>query len=112
MALAGSMILSVGPALISTTFPEEQRGRVLGIQAIMTYIGLSLGPVLGGWLTQLWGWPIIFFITVPFGLAGLALGIWAVPKLVPKQRKGLDLIGFFSAIVTVAVTYHHDQSCY
>jgi EmrB/QacA subfamily drug resistance transporter len=99
LALAGSMILSVGPALISTTFPAEQRGRVLGIQAIMTYIGLSLGPVLGGWLTQLWGWPIIFFIAVPFGLAGLALGIWAVPKVVPKQRKGLDLIGFFLFII-------------
>jgi EmrB/QacA subfamily drug resistance transporter len=99
LALAGSMILSVGPALISTTFPAEQRGRVLGIQAIMTYIGLSLGPVLGGWLTHLWGWPIIFFITVPFGLAGVLLGMWAVPKVVLEHRKHLDLKGFFLFIV-------------
>lgn len=105
LALAGSMILSVGPALISTTFPAEQRGRVLGIQAIMTYIGLSLGPVLGGWLTQLWGWPIIFYITVPFGLLGLALGIWSVPKVVPERKK-LDLKGFFSFIIGMtAVTF-------
>ncbi|WCK54853.1 MFS transporter [Aneurinibacillus sp. Ricciae_BoGa-3] len=99
LALAGSMILSVGPALISTTFPAEQRGRVLGIQAIMTYIGLSLGPVLGGWFTQLWGWPIIFFITVPFGLAGLVLGMWAVPGIVSEQQKHLDLKGFFLFII-------------
>ncbi|WKB35996.1 MFS transporter [Terrilactibacillus sp. S3-3] len=95
LALAGSMILSVGPALISTTFPAKQRGRVLGIQAIMTYIGLSLGPVLGGWLTHVGGWPIIFFITVPFGLAGVLLGIWAVPNIVLEHQKHLDLKGFF-----------------
>ncbi|MGG4011503.1 MFS transporter [Bacillus smithii] len=95
LAVAGSMILSVGPALISTTFPPQQRGRVLGLQAIMTYIGLSLGPVLGGWLTQWWGWPIIFFLTIPFGLAGLGLGIWSIPKVVPTQRKQFDLKGFF-----------------
>lgn len=99
LALAGSMILSVGPALLTSTFPAEQRGRVLGIQAIMTYIGLSLGPALGGWLTQLWGWPIIFFITVPFGLAGLVLGLWAVPSVVSEHRKRLDLKGFFLFII-------------
>ncbi|MDB5085975.1 MAG: transporter, partial [Bacilli bacterium] len=99
LALAGSMILAVGPALLTSTFPADQRGRVLGIQAIMTYIGLSLGPVLGGWLTQLWGWPITFFITVPFGLAGLVLGFWSVPKVVLAERKRLDLKGFFLFII-------------
>jgi EmrB/QacA subfamily drug resistance transporter len=99
LAVAGSMILSVGPALISTTFPPEQRGQVLGLQAIMTYIGLSLGPVLGGWLTEWWGWPVIFFLTIPFGLAGLGLGIWSIPKVVPKQRKPFDLKGFFFFII-------------
>ncbi|MCL6445871.1 MAG: MFS transporter [Alicyclobacillus sp.] len=99
LALAGSMILSVGPALLTSTFPAEQRGRVLGIQAIMTYMGLSLGPVLGGWLTQLWGWPITFWITVPFGLLGLMLGIWAVPRVVPEHRKRLDLKGLFFFII-------------
>ena len=99
LAIAGSMILSVGPALLSTTFPPEQRGRVLGLQAIMTYIGLSLGPVLGGWLTQWWGWPLIFFLTIPFGLIGLGLGIWSIPKAVSKERKPFDLKGFFFYIV-------------
>jgi EmrB/QacA subfamily drug resistance transporter len=101
LAVAGSMILSVGPALISTTFPAEQRGRVLGLQAIMTYIGLSLGPVLGGWLTQWWGWPIIFFLTVPFGLVGLGFGIWSIPKVVSNKRKQLDLKGFFFFIIGI-----------
>lgn len=99
LAVAGSMILSVGPALITTTFPPEQRGRVLGLQAIMTYIGLSLGPVLGGWITEWWGWPILFFLTVPFGLAGLLLGIWSIPRTAPKQHKQFDFKGFFLFII-------------
>lgn len=99
LAVAGSMILSVGPALLSTTFPPEQRGRVLGLQAIMTYIGLSLGPALGGWLTEWWGWPVIFFLTIPFGLAGFVLGMWSIPKVVPKERKPFDLMGFFFFII-------------
>jgi MFS family permease len=70
VAVGGAMIMAVGPALLTTTFPLEQRGRVLGIQAIMTYIGLSLGPVLGGWLTQAWGWQTIFLAAVPFGIGG------------------------------------------
>lgn len=102
VALGGAMILSVGPALISTTFPPQQRGRVLGMQALMTYIGLSLGPVLGGWLTEFWGWQATFLVTVPFGLAGLALGIWVVPKIVVEQRQGLDLKGIFFFITGMA----------
>lgn len=101
-ALGGAMILSIGPALITTTFPLEQRGRVLGIQAIMTYIGLSLGPVLGGWLTQFWGWQVSFLVTVPFGIAGLLLGIWAVPKAVVDHKQYLDLKGIFLFIIGMA----------
>jgi EmrB/QacA subfamily drug resistance transporter len=99
LAIAGSMILSVGPALISISFPPEQRGRVLGLQAIMTYIGLSLGPVLGGWMTEWWGWPVIFFLTIPFGLVGFVLGLWSIPRIVPKQGKQFDLKGFLLFII-------------
>ncbi|TEB07137.1 Antiseptic resistance protein [Pelotomaculum schinkii] len=102
VALGGAMIMSVGPAILTTTFPIEQRGRVLGIQALMTYIGLSLGPVLGGWLTQAWGWQTIFLVTVPFGISGLLLGIWAVPKVVVADPKALDLKGTFLFILGMA----------
>jgi EmrB/QacA subfamily drug resistance transporter len=102
LALGGAMILSVGPALITTTFPLEQRGRVLGMQALMTYLGLSLGPVLGGWLTQIWGWQATFLITVPFGIGGLLLGLWVVPKVMVEHRKHLDLTGIFLFIIGMA----------
>jgi len=102
LALGGAMILSVGPAIITTTFPPEQRGKVLGIQALMTYIGLSLGPVLGGFLTQIWGWQSTFLVTVPFGICGLLAGIWVVPKIVPAIKKIIDLKGIFLFVIAMA----------
>ncbi len=102
LAFGGAMILSVGPALLSITFPPEQRGRALGLQALMTYIGLSLGPVLGGLLTELWGWQSTFFITVPFGIGGVLLGMLAVPKIVLLDKKLPDLKGIFLFLTVMA----------
>lgn len=102
LGLAGAMILSVGPALITTAFSASERGKVLGIQAIMTYIGLSLGPVLGGWLTQLWGWPFTFFIAIPFSFIGLLIGIWAVPRVSVKRHKPIDVPGVFCFMILMA----------
>ena len=102
LALGGAMILAVGPAIITTTFPAEQRGRVLGLQALMTYIGLSLGPVVGGIMTQLWGWQSTFFITVPFGLCGLALGVCVVPKIKADLTKSVDYKGMLFFMLTMA----------
>ncbi|MDI3257677.1 MAG: MFS transporter [Kyrpidia sp.] len=102
LGLAAAMILAIGPALISIAFPAEQRGSALGIQALITYIGLSLGPVMGGWLTQLWGWKATFFATVPFALAGLLFGMWAIPRVAVERPKQLDVKGIFFFMIGMA----------
>lgn len=79
-AVAGAMILSVGPALLTTTFPPSERGKVLGLQATMTYLGLALGPFIGGWLTEWFGWHSVFWATSPLALVGLGLGFFCIPK--------------------------------
>jgi EmrB/QacA subfamily drug resistance transporter len=71
--LGGSMILALSPAVLIGAFPAEERGRALGLQATMTYLGLSIGPALGGWLTEHLGWPAIFLVNVPIGLAMVTL---------------------------------------
>lgn len=102
LALGGAMILSVGPAIITTTFPPKQRGKVLGLQALMTYIGLSLGPVIGGLLTNLLGWQSTFFVTVPFGILGLLMSVWVVPEVRIEDRKKIDLKGICFFILSMA----------
>jgi EmrB/QacA subfamily drug resistance transporter len=68
-----AMIFATGIALLISIFPKNKRGQVLGINTTAVYIGLFMGPILGGWLAQNLGWRSIFFINVPIGLFALVL---------------------------------------
>ncbi|WP_438010735.1 MFS transporter [Sorangium sp. So ce321] len=72
-----AMLMANGPALTTAAFPPTQRGRALGLQATATYLGLSLGPSIGGWLAQRAGWHAAFWVNVPISLAG-ALLAWSL----------------------------------
>jgi EmrB/QacA subfamily drug resistance transporter len=67
-AIGSAMLLANSPAILTATFPASQRGRALGLQATMTYLGLSIGPAFGGWLTKALGWRSVFYINVPIAL--------------------------------------------
>jgi EmrB/QacA subfamily drug resistance transporter len=78
-AVGAAMLASNGPAILTASFPGAQRGQALGMSATMTYLGLSLGPTIGGFLTTLWGWRSIFYINVPVGLLALGLSWFMIP---------------------------------
>jgi EmrB/QacA subfamily drug resistance transporter len=71
--LGASMVFALSPAVLIGAFPGEERGRALGLQATMTYLGMSIGPGLGGWLTERFGWHAIFLVNVPIGAVMLGL---------------------------------------
>jgi MFS family permease len=66
--IGGSMMMTTGMALLTSVFPPQERGKALGFNVSAVYIGLSLGPFLGGILTQSFGWRSIFLIIAPLGL--------------------------------------------
>lgn len=71
--IASSMIFGTSLAIITSVFQPGERGRAMGINITAVYLGLSTGPVIGGLLTQYFGWRSIFAFLIPFGLASLIL---------------------------------------
>ena len=71
--LSSAMIFGTSLAIITSVFQPGERGRAMGINITAVYLGLSLGPVIGGLLTQYLGWRSIFAFLVPFGIVSLIL---------------------------------------
>jgi EmrB/QacA subfamily drug resistance transporter len=71
--VAGAMIFGTSLAIITSVFKVGERGRAMGINITAVYLGLSTGPVIGGLLTQYFGWRSIFGFLVPFGILSLIL---------------------------------------
>jgi EmrB/QacA subfamily drug resistance transporter len=70
---AAAMIFATGVAMLTSVFPVGERGKALGLNVAAVYLGLSLGPPLGGLLTQFFGWRSVFLINVPLGVIIIAL---------------------------------------
>lgn len=98
--VGGAVVTAVALALILNLFTEAgERARAMGIYAFVTAIGGSLGEVLGGFLTDFFGWPSIFLVNLPIGVAVYA---WVVSLLPPDRATvshKLDLGGAFTVTV-------------
>jgi EmrB/QacA subfamily drug resistance transporter len=79
-AIGAAMLFANSPAILTKNFPPSERGRALGLQATMTYLGLTAGPALGGSLAGWLGWRSVFYINVPVGLVALVLSLRFIPS--------------------------------
>ena len=92
--IGGAMIAGNGVALLISVFPVGERGRVLGINVAAVYVGLSLGPVLGGVLTQHFGWRSIFYVGAALGLVVIAFIFWKLKgEWADARGEKFDYIG-------------------
>ena len=78
--IGGALMVPGSLAIISAAFPEAERGRAIGTWAGFSALTTALGPVLGGWLVDLWSWRVIFFVNVPIAAVTLALALRHVPE--------------------------------
>ncbi len=92
--IGGAMLAGTAMAIISSVYPPQERGRALGFQIGAVYIGLSLGPFLGGLLTQHFGWRSIFWFSLPLGIITTVAVIWRL-KSEWAEAKGerFDILG-------------------
>ncbi|MDP2183000.1 MAG: MFS transporter [Actinomycetota bacterium] len=93
-AFGAAMLFANSPAILTACYPPEQRGKVLGLQATLTYLGLTVGPPLGGWLAGAFEWPSIFLVNVPIGLAAMWLSWRFIPASESRGvRERFDVAG-------------------
>ncbi|HEY6866734.1 MAG TPA: MFS transporter, partial [Candidatus Eisenbacteria bacterium] len=73
--LGGGALLSTAQSVLYEVFPPEEYGIAMAIFGLGIMVGPTLGPTLGGYITDTWSWPWIFFINVPFGLVAFLLSL-------------------------------------
>lgn len=110
--VGAAMLFAVGPALLMSAFSPAERGKALGLQATMTYLGLSSGPALGGVLTQHFGWSAIFFVNVPVAATAFFASRWVLAKDTERRTQKLDwpgvaLMGLALSSLLLGLTESH-----
>lgn len=92
--IGGAMIFGTGVAILTSVHPPGSRGRALGLNTAAVYTGLSLGPVLGGFLVHAWGWRSVFLVTIPVAATGLILALTRLKgEWADARGEGFDLAG-------------------
>ena len=105
--IGSAMIFGTGIAILTSVFPAGERGKALGINVAAVYLGLSLGPFLGGLLTQHLGWRSVFLVNVPLGLTIIAFVWWQLDGEWAEARgERFDLVGsIIYSLSLVAIMY-------
>jgi MFS family permease len=101
--VGSAMIFGTGVAILVAVYPLSERGRVLGINVASTYLGLSIGPYLGGVLTQQLGWRSIFYTSALIGIIIFTLILWRLKgEWAEAKGESFDWIGalIFSIMLT------------
>jgi EmrB/QacA subfamily drug resistance transporter len=97
--IGAAMFVTTGMAILTSVFPPSRRGRVIGIYVAAVYIGLSVGPFAGGFITRYLGWRSIFAVVVPFGAASVYMTVkylkseWADARGETFDLRGSALYG-------------------
>jgi DHA2 family multidrug resistance protein len=100
-AVAGPMI-PLSQTLLLSSYPKAKAGSALGLWSMTTLVAPVAGPLLGGWLTDNFSWPWIFYINIPVGLAA-AGATWAIyrSRETPTSRVPVDAVGLGLLVVWV-----------
>ena len=100
--IGGALLVPGSLAIISASFPEEERGRAIGTWSGSTAITTALGPVIGGWLIEHVSWRAVFFLNLPLALVVLLLVVRCVPESRNEEEsRKLDLLG--AALATLSL---------
>ncbi|MCI0381740.1 MAG: MFS transporter, partial [Chlamydiae bacterium] len=96
--IGGAILIPATVSMIISSFPQQQRGKAMGIYVSVGSIFLSIGPFIGGLLSQYLSWRFVFWINLPIAAIGFLLAKFSVPKQEKVEKKPLrfDYFGFIA----------------
>ncbi|MCS7136648.1 MAG: MFS transporter [Nitrososphaerota archaeon] len=105
--VGGAMIFATAAAILTSAFPVGERGKALGINAASIYLGLSLGPSLGGLMTQNLGWRSLFILNTIIGLIVILIVFWKLDsEWAEAKGERFDLTGSIAyGLALIALMY-------
>jgi DHA2 family multidrug resistance protein len=102
--IGGGSLIPVSQAILREAFPAEEQGIAMAMYGMGVVLAPAIGPIVGGWLTDHYGWPWIFFINVPVSLIGMLMVIAYIhdPHYLRRGVRKIDWGGI--ALLTIALT--------
>jgi DHA2 family multidrug resistance protein len=99
--IGGGTLIPVSQAILRETFPLEEQGTAMGIYGLGIIFGPAIAPTLGGWLTDNYSWPWIFFINVPVGIVNILLvrRFISDPPYLVREKGKIDISGLMLLII-------------
>jgi DHA2 family multidrug resistance protein len=102
--IGGGSLVPVSLAILRETFPREEQGMAMAMYGMGVVLAPAVGPVLGGWLIDHYGWPWIFYINVPVGVLGVLM-VAAIVSDPPYLRRGVRRVDWAGiGLLAVGVT--------
>ena len=99
--LAGGVLVTVPQAILRESFPPNEQGLAMGVYGMGVVLAPAIGPTLGGWITDQYSWPWIFFINVPVGIVNLLMVQRVIedPPYLMRTKAAIDFTGLGLMIV-------------
>jgi MFS family permease len=98
--IAAAVMTPASLALIGATYPKDQRNRAIAVWAAASALTTAAGPVLGGWLTETFGWQAVFWINPPLSFVAVGL-LWAFAPKDQLEPRQFDVVG--AALIAAAL---------
>jgi len=96
--IGGGSLIPISQAILRETYPPEEQGMAMAIFGMGVVLAPAMGPILGGWLTDNYGWPWVFYINVPVSIVGLLL-VSAFVEDPPYLRRGITRVDWVGIVL-------------
>lgn len=102
--VGGGSLIPISQAIMRETYPPSEQAMAMGIFGMGVVVAPAIGPIVGGWLTDNYGWPWVFYINIPISIAGIVM-VSAFVEDPPYLRRGITRVDWVGiALLTIGLT--------